>query len=295
MELSRGARIDFIRKIRDSLEAQSWEDRDLILTQHGVEKDWQESVQSVLTQSSSEILTELAQYLRLDAAADPQVIPEEQSRFRVFVSHIAKYKADVKAVVEQFDNVFKFETYMAHDSIVGGTKWADEIRSALSNTHAGVAFYHEGFRDSAYCPQEVGWLLGRGVPVESVKCGETPFGFAGETQAFKMPAPLGGKLERNRKGIRDLCLEIAKRFARDDRALPHISYSLGLAFLHSPEYNTTDYLIDLLEDIQVPLELDDCRNIAASLSSNDQVYKAQSSISERVMGKLKSWHPAEFA
>ncbi|GAA1522456.1 hypothetical protein GCM10009690_27120 [Brevibacterium permense] len=65
MELSRGARIDFIRKIRDSLEAQSWEDRDLILTQHGIEKDWQESVQSALTQSSSEILTELAQYLRL--------------------------------------------------------------------------------------------------------------------------------------------------------------------------------------------------------------------------------------
>jgi len=48
---------------------------------------------------------------------------------------------------------------------------------------------HPGFNDSFWIQQEIGWALGRGVPVLMVKLGETPVGFKARKQACTPQTP----------------------------------------------------------------------------------------------------------
>ena len=47
-----------------------------------------------------------------------------------------------------------------------------------------IALVTEGFKDSNWTTQEIGFALGRGIPVISIKNGMDPFGFFGKKQAI---------------------------------------------------------------------------------------------------------------
>lgn len=59
------------------------------------------------------------------------------------------------------------------------------IESDLRSTDAALIFYDEGFKTSAYCQQEIGWLLVRGAPVIGLKHrGVDPMDFASKHQRY---------------------------------------------------------------------------------------------------------------
>ena len=49
---------------------------------------------------------------------------------------------------------------------------------------AFVALLTEGFHDSLWTDQEVGFALSRGVPILAVRLGKDPYGFIGKFQAL---------------------------------------------------------------------------------------------------------------
>jgi hypothetical protein len=103
--------------------------------------------------------------------------------YRVFLSHKSEVK---KQVGELRDNlkVFGVSAFVAHEDIKPTRAWQDEIENALHTMDAFVALMTEGFHNSDWTDQEVGFALARGVPVIAVRLGRDPYGFLGKFQAF---------------------------------------------------------------------------------------------------------------
>jgi len=60
----------------------------------------------------------------------------------------------------------------------------EKIEQALVSMDLLLALVTDGFRDSNWTSQEIGFALGRGVPVISIRNGMDPFGFFGKKQAI---------------------------------------------------------------------------------------------------------------
>lgn len=109
-------------------------------------------------------------------------------RVLLFASHVAEQKGLVAEVATALD-IFGVDVFVAHQSIAEGTSsWRAEVFEALRSSDAGIAFLHDEFAASQWCDQEVGWLLGREVPVIALRFSFAPYGPLGETQAVDAQA-----------------------------------------------------------------------------------------------------------
>jgi hypothetical protein len=73
---------------------------------------------------------------------------------------------------------------VAHEDIHPTLEWQLEIEKALWNMDAFLAVHTVGFRNSIWTQQEIGFALGRGIKVISLKMGEDPTGFISKRQAL---------------------------------------------------------------------------------------------------------------
>ena len=134
---------------------------------------------------------------RANGETGQQVAPPEfdvrrlwhADRFRLFLSHVAAHKAAVSALRDELEYL-GVAAFVAHEDIEPNREWRPEIELALKSMHALAALITSDFHASAWTDQEIGWALGRGVPVMSVRMGADPRGFAGHVQA------VSGALER---------------------------------------------------------------------------------------------------
>ena len=63
-------------------------------------------------------------------------------------------------------------------------RWQAEIERGLATMDAMVAILTPGFRDSVWTNQEIGFALGRGAKIISLRMGEDPPGFISAEQAI---------------------------------------------------------------------------------------------------------------
>lgn len=104
--------------------------------------------------------------------------------YRVFLSHKSEVKKETAGLSEEL-KLFGISAFVAHESIHPTKEWQDEIENALSSMDAFVALLTKNFHESDWTDQEVGFALGRGVPVICVKLGLNPYGFIGKFQALR--------------------------------------------------------------------------------------------------------------
>jgi hypothetical protein len=104
--------------------------------------------------------------------------------FRLFLSHVSQHKEHVShlktALLEMGISAF-----VAHEDIEPSLEWQSEISLALRSMHALAALITPNFHGSNWTDQEVGWSLGRGVPVIPVRLDADPYGFVGKIQAIR--------------------------------------------------------------------------------------------------------------
>lgn len=120
---------------------------------------------------------------------------------RLFLSHSALHKGFVSEVADELA-LSGVHGFVAHDSMEYEQPWQEQIEHGLRTMHAFVAITHPEFLDSAWCQQEVGWALGRGVPHYIIRYPADPTGFVGRTQW-----PQGNGL--NSRGVANLILSWA--------------------------------------------------------------------------------------
>lgn len=146
-------------------------------------------------------------------------------RFRLFISHLAKNKNEAAALSADFKK-FGISGFVAHADIKPTVEWMTEIERRLSRCDALIALLHDGFKDSDWTEQEVGWVLGRRRPVFAIRYNLAPYGFFGKSQAFN----------GNGKTSSALAKEIFRRLAEHTETQASISHALVGYFTESDSF-----------------------------------------------------------
>jgi len=215
-----------------------------------------------MTRSEAEDLADgVETFMSGRASAD---VSDAATPLVVFASHLAAHKAFVAEVGDEL-KAWGIKLFVAHVSIEPDSEWELEIRRMLRSSDAGVVFLHPKILESHWCDQEVGWLLGRGVPCLPLKFeGTDPYGFLGKRQAQTMQHDVTSE------GVASVVVawlamkqELAQRFFS----------SLIDALGDSPTYRRTDLIWDYL---RAASNLDDSQveRLLAALRDNDQVHNA---------------------
>ena len=145
---------------------------------------------------------------------------------RIFVSHRDKHKAAARDLSEALEE-YGMSCFVAHDTIKPMSEWRHEIMKGLQTMEVMVIFLTEDFEDSMWCHQEVGFALGKGIPIISLKLdAKDPPGFINHVQAFK------GKIDDPVAAAKGLFPLIGKALHRQER----LQEILITSFIESPSW-----------------------------------------------------------
>jgi hypothetical protein len=238
-------RIKIIKAITNLLAAEEWPLIDLTLRQFKLRTTdlWEGNAQSyvinMVQEASDDVLLELAAHLGMESTPRPSALTPtfwKTGHLRLFISHISEQKVDVTNLRTWLDS-YNISGFIAHVDIEPTKKWQSEIELALSTADALVAVLTPKFPQSRWTDQEIGFALGRGLLVISLKMGLDPYGFMGHEQAL----PCG----------RELNLPIARQIfeilLRHKQTQKRMSESLVSRFVNSASFADAKANITLLE------------------------------------------------
>lgn len=271
--MDKGERVGAIRRLRDALQGLDTDDQDLLLDTFEIgsiphDSAWNEPslTQWLSRNASDEQLLALAQHL--EVLEDSQALTTDHARSTdqepealfVFASHLSEHRVFLGEVAAELGR-YGIHMFVAHDSIPMDAPWEKEIVDALNECHAGAAFIHPGLHDRFYCMQEVGWMLGRGIPIARLMFGEAPRGLLGAHQG----RPLLGR------GASEVAAAIVDWAVERPVLHPHVATSLTTALDDSPGYRVTDMIWLRLKELQT-LTDEQVRRVVHAAESNPQVY-----------------------
>ncbi len=208
MALTPSQRITLVREIVGRMIDEDWPLIDLTLGEFGLPTtdEWNGSKESYLFQhvtgATDAVLMQVAAHVGFEIQGIEQQPGFEppfwtKGQMRLFVSHLAAHRVFAAELQEEFAQV-GISAFVAHNDIEPTTEWQTQIETALGTCDALIALLHPHFHESKWTDQEIGFAMGRGVPVFSVRFGQDPYGFIGRFQAFngngKTPSTLANEL-----------------------------------------------------------------------------------------------------
>lgn len=165
--------------------------------------------------------------------------------------------------------------------------WQQEITNGLDTMEIMLAFVTDGFHESAWTNQEIGYALGRNIPVISLKLqNEDPKGFVGNIQALK------GRLENPEASVKDIYKLLSERLGNNRR----LQDALVTAFVQSTNYDETKLRFIRLEGVTESLTDDDLSKIIQGYQDNNQLHNSIYLCNQyhRLQNFLKSTTNKEF-
>jgi hypothetical protein len=178
---------------------------------------------AALRDVSDAMLLKIASELEAPTSSGPPVITPPRnwqsiSSFRLFISHISKDKDKATRLKECLAE-FSVSGFVAHEDIHPTLEWQVEIERALQTMDAFIAIHTPGFSASIWTQQEIGFAVGRGTKIISLKMGEDPTGFISKQQA----------LARRGRRAEDVAKEINQTLADDPRTAQRLAEAKKLA------------------------------------------------------------------
>jgi AbiJ N-terminal domain 5/TIR domain len=139
---------------------------------------------------------------------------------RLFVSHISSNREKMSFLKASLAN-WGISAFIAHEDIEASREWREEVEAGLETMQVFAAVVEPGFKESDWCPQEVGYALGRKVDIIPLRAGLDPFGFFGKIQGIqikgKIPENVASEIAelllKKPKYRNDLIQSIAKAFS----------------------------------------------------------------------------------
>lgn len=253
MPIPKSTRLKLLKAIAGKLAAEEWHSIDLTLQEFGLNTStvWnsnnKEAYALEFTRAASDdVLLELADHFSIatgltsDLAQQPRPAFWGDNTFPLFVSHLASEKVYATELQSELRN-FGISAFVAHKDITPTLEWQKEIEIALSTCGAAVALLHKGFHASNWTDQELGYAMGRGVPVFSVLLGEAPYGFIGKFQAFSGIA----------KPTSSLAREIFDALRKHSRTRDSMADVLMALFEASRSFAQANARMAYLQDLEV--------------------------------------------
>lgn len=193
MSLSASTRISLLKEISNRLQVEDWPLIDLTLSQFVLPTSemWQGDKNSYVIEmcksAADEKLVELSQHVGyiLEEVPKPGIDPPfwRKRMLRLFISHLSGEKVFAAQLQEALLN-YGISGFVAHNDIEPTLEWQTQIETALATADSLVALLHPAFHRSNWTDQEIGFAMGRGLPVFAVRFGQDPYGFIGRFQGF---------------------------------------------------------------------------------------------------------------
>lgn len=266
-----GERVEFIKRVARTLSEQPWPDIDLVLRQAELRtmEQWEDGgrygycVWSLET-ASADTLVELDDYLHSATSAAPGDEPWQAGLFRLFITHLAAHKGEAAALKTELRR-YGIDGFVAHQDVEPLKPWQQVIEAALVSCDALVAILRTGFRESNWCDQEVGYVLGRNIPVILLAHDLQPYGFFGSLQS------LNGNIHNTptRQGK-----EIVRLLLRDPRTGISLTELVVDAIVNSYNYDQSNTLAPLLASDAPNVTTDQLSRLRDAQKSNSEVGEA---------------------
>ncbi len=221
----------------------SW---DYWLDQHGNSDDVDEWCTWLVRQLTGDELHGLHDYLiAAGPPIDESMLPWREGEFRLFLSHIAREKNFLSLLASSLER-YGVHGFVAHEHIDPGREWADVIRSCLFTCDALVAVLHDGFHESNWTDQEVGFVMGQHKFAVAVRAGTDPYGFLGAVQGIPAPPQLFQPAPVLDGVASVLARDIVQVLAAEQRTQTTLRDALVSKLTQSRNWDMSNEIIDVL-------------------------------------------------
>ena len=200
-----------------------------------------------------------------------------EGQLRLFVSHLSSNKARMSALKADLAR-WGISAFVAHEDIEPSREWMDEVEAGLETMEVMLVVVEPGFKESDWCPQEVGFALGRKIDILPLRAGLDPFGFFGKFQGIQIK----GKLPK------DVANEIVRLLLKKPKHRDRLIQCIGKAFSGLQSNHKTEAL-ETLESWSVVTETQ-MRALLESSSLSEYERQRLKALINRV-GAFKSTQP----
>ena len=183
---------------------------------------------------------------------------------RLFISHRDEHKVVANELAETLES-YGISSFVAHDSIQPMSIWQTEILNGLESMEIMLAFVTDDFHDSVWTNQEVGFALGRNIPIVPLKVqGQDPSGFIAKQQALKWGYDDVAEAAPNIYEI------LAEKLGNRER----LQTSLVRAFASSPDFHEARRRFDRMRNVVSTISDTELEEIIVAFRENDQLHNA---------------------
>lgn len=292
MKLSKSQRVKVIQDVANHLGLESWTHIDLVLSQFGLPttNEWHGEQSSyvvkMIEDAKDDDLVELGEHFGMEFAGKvPTLVPDNEpdywrnGQLKVFISHLTDQREQAGQIKTALDR-YGMSGFVAHNDINPTVEWQIEIERALSTCDMLVALLHPDFVASKWCDQEVGYTLGRGVPVFVVRYGTDPHGFVSRFQAFN------GHLKTPFQTAKELF-----EASFDHKKLQHKMADVAIdLFVNSGSFGIAKERVGYVERLKI-WEPSYSARVEKALKQNDQI-NGSWGVPAQVTKLLKKWESA---
>lgn len=289
MKLTKSQRVKVIQDTANHLDSEDWTTIDLTLKQFGfpTQDQWSSDKKAYIVEmvgdAKDDDLVELGQHFgmefngRLPTPDEPRETPYwEEGHVKVFISHLTGEREQAAEVQKALDR-YRMSGFVAHNDIHPTTEWQIEIETALASCDMLIALIHPDFVKSKWCDQEIGYALGRGIPVFAIRCGADPHGFVGRFQAFN----------GNGKTPSQIAKEVFEAAIDHKKLQKRMADAVIDLFVSSGGFSTAKERINYVEGLKV-WDADYSSRLKKALKNNNQI-SGSWGVPDRVKAVIKKW------
>lgn len=289
MVFSKSQRVKVIQDLSTHLASEEWNSIDLVLKQFKLpwsdqwSGDKSSYVMEMIGNAEDSELVELAEHYGMQIAdsAGAETAAKDmpywkEGQLKVFLSHLTTERQQAANIQTALEN-FGMSAFVAHNDINPTAEWQVEIETALATCDLLVAIIHPKFVESKWCDQEIGYALGRGIPVFTVRCGEDPHGFVSRFQAFN----------GNGKSPFEIAKEIFEAAIEHKKLQAKMAGILVDLFVNSGSFATAKTRISYLEKLKVWDKSYSLR-ISKAVGENSQI-EGSWGVPEQVEALVDKW------
>lgn len=263
-------RIKTIKEISGILGKDDWTFIDITLRQFKLptQDTWNgnsyDYVAAMIEDAADKDLVELAQHLEINpqpSHTSPAPTPDfwEENYYKLFLSHVSSYKKET-AELQEVLNYYGITAFVAHEDIEPTKEWQSEIEVALGTMDGLAALLTPEFHESKWTDQEIGFAIGKGVPILPIRLKLDPYGFIGKYQGMQGVG----------KSPKQIAKEIVEILLKNKVAQPKIITGLVHSFAKSSSYAESKEKIELIEKASyIPPDL--LKILQDSIKGNGQV------------------------
>jgi hypothetical protein len=185
------------------------------------------------------------------------------------MSHIVAKKASVAAVKKALAP-FAIDCFVAHQDIQPTKEWIAAILDALDSCNALAAFLTEGFHESNWTDQEIGYCINRRILLVPIKYDLVPYGFISRYQAL---TPIDRTPESVATALFDLLVQ-------HELTAPQMAEALVTQFEGSRSFLKARHNVQLLE--RIPAWTPDLLTRIGAAVQNNYEIRDSTNVPERV-------------